>query len=309
MSDQINDQAKSPDAQGSNEAQGANETQGSNESPAASGQKVTVRLKLDRPQKELVRLTDQRTIALLWGREISIENGRPLSFRRVKLWNRAGETLMKILKERDVSEQNPIVVDLNGVMKQDKREKKDVLEASYFTIVGEPQRTKKAEKDSARADAAAEAKPQPKTREKREFEHDMVVTGLLEERAGADGQRVAELAAMKAEEWAKASPADRESDAKMFKIVLAGPVSALQEQISKAAAWNGPYLDLEQPPVIRVKGTWQKLDSEAAAANAPYREFVFHAKSGNVLSGPNFSSDQAPVDKGRTARVASGPTL
>lgn len=299
MSDQMSNQT-------SNQDQAPDQKAGE----AGSKATVTVRLRMDRPQKDLVRLSDERTIALLWGREISQETGRPLSFRRVKLWNRAGETLMKILKERGVSEQNPITVDLNGIMKQDKREKKDILEASYFTIVGDPQRTRSGAKNDATKNDGKEQKPaaQPKTREKREFEHDMVVTGLLEERTGADGQAVAELAAMKAEEWAKASPEDRENDAKLFKIVLVGQMTGLQEQISKAAAWNGPYLDLEQPPVIRVKGTWQKLDGEAKEANAPYREFVFHAKSGNVLSGPNFTAEDK-ADKAKAAHVASGPAL
>lgn len=276
---------------------------------------TTLRLRIDRMPKPLVRLSDDRTIALLWGRELG-PNDRPLGFRGAKLWNRAGETLLKIMKARGVSTEAPITVDLSGSIKIDKHNQRENFEASFFKIVGDPERsvqegqkrgTQPQRRDPApardRQTAALQQASSPaKSRQKREFEHDLTVTGILDHVTGKDGTARAELVAMKRDEWQKATPEERDDDTRMFKVVLAGDIARLHAEIEQAAAWNGPYMDVSQPVVIRAKGTWDKLSEAAAEANGPFRPFIFRPATAEIIAAPNLAAiRQAPAEDARAA--------
>mgnify|MGYP001495067578 CR=1 FL=1 len=261
-----------------------------NEQRRAAGEprRTTIRLRIDRMPKDLVRLSDDRTIALLWGREIAIPSNQPLGFRGAKLWNRAGETLVKIMKARGLSQENPMTVDLTGSVKIDKHNQRENFEASFFKIVGDRERAPATSQNEDPANPAsnpethdshtgrrtdnAEARGQNdagRPRGKREFEHDLAVTGILDVRTEKDGHLVSEIVAMKTDEWEKASPEEREDDSRMFRVVLLGEAAKTHAEIQAAADWNGPYMDVQNPVVLRVKGTWDKLDAKSAAANAP----------------------------------------
>lgn len=254
-------------------------------------QSVTMRFKIDRKQREAIQLKDNRSIALLWGQEIDPATGNGGKFCRAKLWNRAGVKLLEILKERDVTEKNPLVIDLTGVMKKDQKDQKDILEASFFSIVGEPKR-ERGDRGENKPEAGGQEEKPKKAREKREFEHDIAIAGILDVRTEKDGALVVDLAGMKKEEWDKASREDRENDAKLFRIQVSGDIAKIHEGIEKAANWEGPYMDLSNAVVIRAKGTWDKL-ADSDPAKGAYRPFVFRPSSAEIVGGPNHQAKEA----------------